>query len=88
MYCNQCGDDVTELGILGALQWYRCRACGFECADELQVEDKKCDLCHTPCEALFPLDNTFELCTYNVCDNCLIDIEADAPPDYTGIPLY
>lgn len=28
--CPACGGEGTELGSLGALTWFRCRACGID----------------------------------------------------------
>lgn len=91
MYCNVCGGDLTELGILGALHWHRCRACGWECAEEITEEpDVRCDRCKAPAfeSELNKVDNRRERCTDYVCDDCLIEAEANAEPDYTGIPVY
>lgn len=30
MNCPVCGGERSELGVLGRLRWFRCRACGWE----------------------------------------------------------
>jgi hypothetical protein len=42
MACGICdGNDLTFLGTLGHLDWYRCRACGMDNCEEseMDVED-------------------------------------------------
>lgn len=38
--CPACHNDGVELGTLGRLQWYRCRACGFEFHGQVTPAEK------------------------------------------------
>lgn len=41
LYCSQCGDstDVTYMGTLGSLLWFRCRDCGWEWSVTVSEEE-------------------------------------------------